>query len=69
MAILANVNGQLISVVETFKKDHWRENCPKGSLFKITAAQTHRKVFDGSNAVDDAMTWIEQERIKRGLKV
>jgi hypothetical protein len=58
MAILANKNGTIISVVETFKKDHWRENCPNGSLFKVTAAQTHRKVFTGPNAVNEALEWI-----------
>jgi len=58
MAILANKNGTIISVVETFKKDHWRENCPNGSLLKVTATQTNRKVFTGPNAVNDALEWI-----------
>lgn len=66
MAILANKNGMLISVTATFKKDHWRENCPNGSLFRVTASQTHRKVFEGPNAVYDAMDWIEAAKRQEG---
>lgn len=58
MAILADKNGTIISVVETFKKDCWRENCPNGSLFNVSKRNKHRKVFTGPDAVNDALKWI-----------
>ena len=58
MAILANKNGTIISVVPTFKTNTWKENCPKGSLFFVNPRDTHRKVFEGDNAVNDALDWI-----------
>lgn len=63
MAILANKNGQLISVVPTDKPNVWKENCPKGSVFTLRPIdKSTRKVFEGSNAVSDAQVWIEQVR-------
>jgi hypothetical protein len=65
MAILANKNGQLISVVATDKPNVWKENCPKGSTFTIRPTdKSVRKVFDGPNAVAEAQAWIEQVRRK-----
>lgn len=65
MAILANTNGSLISVVATDKPNVWRENCLKGSIFTIKEHQSHRKVFTGANAVLDAETWVSQQRAAR----
>lgn len=68
MAILANRNGELIAVVATDKPNVWKENCPKGSVFTIRPTdKSLRKVFDGESAVNDAMQWIKDERIKLGL--
>lgn len=58
MAILANKNGTIISVVPTLKINTWKENCPKGSFFYVKPNEEHRKVFEGTNAVNDALEWI-----------
>lgn len=62
MAILANKNGSLISVVNTDKPNKWKENCPKGSTFTLTEQQTHRKIFTGPNAVEEALVWIGEDK-------
>lgn len=58
MAILAYKSGNLISVKPTFKANTWKENGTKDHLMYVNPKDPTRKVFEGTNAVNDALDWI-----------
>lgn len=58
MAILAYKNGNLISVKPTFKTNTWKEDGTKDLLMYVSPKDLTRKVFEGPNAVNDALDWI-----------
>lgn len=56
--ILAYKDGTLIAVKPTDNPEVVEE-IYGGTKFLLKAHQTHRKLFEGDRAVDDAIAWIE----------
>lgn len=68
MAILANKSGLIIAVEKTAKQNVWLARTPKGSCFRVKPDEINRKIFEGENAFDDAVSWIKQQRSNKTAK-
>lgn len=66
MAILAHLNGTLIRVKPTFKANTWKEDAPNGAFFTVNPGEIRRKVFDGDDATQNAIAWIEAAKQQAG---
>jgi hypothetical protein len=56
--ILALKNGTLIPVLPTDKPNQWKD-CYENTVYTLKPEQTHRKIFSGDTAIDDAIDWID----------
>jgi hypothetical protein len=56
--ILALKSGTLIPVLPTTNPNKWQD-CYEKTIYTLTPQQTHRKIFSGDTAIDDAIAWID----------